>query len=90
VGADERLLDRVRDRRQFPALHQHGRPARLTAAVGDLAQERALADPSGPVHEHHAGRRIVHEQLGDGSDLTGAADEGRPVAPRHPGAEGHS
>jgi hypothetical protein len=89
VRSGEGVPDGVRDRREIAALDEHRRPAGGAAAVGHLPQQRALADPARPVHEHHARRGIVAEQLGDRLQLPGPADEGRPITPGHPCTQIH-
>ena len=75
------LLDLARDRGEVAAFDEPRRSSRgCVAAAGDLAQERALADPARAVDEHDLRGRVVDEERVEERQLALAADEALGVA----------
>ena len=94
VDQDERLLavsrqrqqrlERVRHRRELPPLDEERLKSARSRASGQLAQQRALADPAGAVDQDHARGRVVVQAALEERELRGAADEALTVTISHP------
>ena len=97
VDQDERLLaharagqnrlERVRHRRELTPLDEERLPAAQRRAPCQLAQQRALADAAGPMHQHDAGRRVGSQAALEKVQLGRPTNEPVAVAVDHPVTE---
>ncbi len=80
-------LERIRHRRQLTALDKERLLSSRLRAARQLPEQRALADPTGPVHQDDVGRRVVLQAALEEPELDRPAHEPIAIAIEHPHGE---